>query len=238
MAGGGAPARARDQEPADADPAARRTSAPPLLAGAAADARRWSTSARRRSSARWSRSRGWWTSSRSLRACPRREPFRPICTRLLDDALALYGACSLTSKFGRSFAASSAEGVGRPGTDSPRRCSISSTTRSRRWSAAAPSTIETRHDAANNLVRVVVADNGPGIPPAERDKLFLPYYSTKQRGSGLGLAIVRRIVAEHGGSIDVDRQPAARHPLRDRVTMLSLCCSTSGSHVLGSCTSR
>ena len=52
-------------------------------------------------------------------------------------------------------------------------------------------------------MRIVVADTGPGIPPAERDKLFLPYYSTKGRGSGLGLAIVRRIVAEHGGSIDV-----------------------------------
>ena len=63
--------------------------------------------------------------------------------------------------------------------------------------------IETHHEPAQNLVRVVVADNGPGIPLAERDKLFLPYYSTKQRGSGLGLAIVRRIVAEHGGSIDV-----------------------------------
>jgi two-component system nitrogen regulation sensor histidine kinase NtrY len=63
--------------------------------------------------------------------------------------------------------------------------------------------IATQHDAANNVVRIMVADNGPGIPAAERDKLFLPYYSTKQRGSGLGLAIVRRIVAEHGGSIDV-----------------------------------
>jgi two-component system nitrogen regulation sensor histidine kinase NtrY len=63
--------------------------------------------------------------------------------------------------------------------------------------------VETQLDAANNLVRVVVADNGPGIPAAERDKLFLPYYSTKRRGSGLGLAIVRRIIAEHGGSIDV-----------------------------------
>jgi two-component system nitrogen regulation sensor histidine kinase NtrY len=63
--------------------------------------------------------------------------------------------------------------------------------------------LETEHDPAHNIVRVVVADNGPGIPPAEREKLFLPYYSTKQRGSGLGLAIVRRIVAEHGGSIDV-----------------------------------
>ena len=63
--------------------------------------------------------------------------------------------------------------------------------------------VETQHDAANSLVRIVVADDGPGIPPAEREKLFLPYYSTKRRGSGLGLAIVRRIIAEHGGSIDV-----------------------------------
>jgi two-component system nitrogen regulation sensor histidine kinase NtrY len=64
-------------------------------------------------------------------------------------------------------------------------------------------TVETQLDRANSVARVVVADDGPGIPAAERDKLFLPYYSTKRRGSGLGLAIVRRIVAEHGGSIDV-----------------------------------
>ena len=63
--------------------------------------------------------------------------------------------------------------------------------------------VETQLDTGNNLVKVVVADDGPGIPPAEREKLFLPYYSTKRRGSGLGLAIVRRIIAEHGGSIEV-----------------------------------
>jgi two-component system nitrogen regulation sensor histidine kinase NtrY len=63
--------------------------------------------------------------------------------------------------------------------------------------------LETQLDAANNLIRVIVADDGPGIPAAEREKLFLPYYSTKRRGSGLGLAIVRRIIAEHGGSIEV-----------------------------------
>jgi len=69
--------------------------------------------------------------------------------------------------------------------------------------------VEAEHDKANNLVHVVVADDGPGIPLAERDKLFLPYYSTKGRGSGLGLAIVRRIIAEHGGSIDVgDNMPS------------------------------
>jgi two-component system nitrogen regulation sensor histidine kinase NtrY len=63
--------------------------------------------------------------------------------------------------------------------------------------------VGTAHDASNHAVRITVSDNGPGIPASEREKLFLPYYSTKRRGSGLGLAIVRRIVAEHGGSIDV-----------------------------------
>ena len=63
--------------------------------------------------------------------------------------------------------------------------------------------VETQLDAANSLVRVMVVDNGPGIPVADREKLFLPYYSTKRRGSGLGLAIVRRIIAEHGGTIEV-----------------------------------
>jgi two-component system, NtrC family, nitrogen regulation sensor histidine kinase NtrY len=63
--------------------------------------------------------------------------------------------------------------------------------------------VETGTDPSNGVVRIVVADDGPGIPASERDKLFLPYYSTKGRGSGLGLAIVRRIIAEHGGSIEV-----------------------------------
>jgi two-component system, NtrC family, nitrogen regulation sensor histidine kinase NtrY len=64
-------------------------------------------------------------------------------------------------------------------------------------------TIETVHDESAHVARLVIADNGPGIPPSEREKLFLPYYSTKRRGSGLGLAIVRRIVLEHGGTVDV-----------------------------------
>jgi two-component system nitrogen regulation sensor histidine kinase NtrY len=62
--------------------------------------------------------------------------------------------------------------------------------------------ISTAHDAGHGVAKVVVSDNGPGIAPEDRDKLFMPYYSTKLRGSGLGLAIVRRIVAEHGGSIE------------------------------------
>jgi len=58
------------------------------------------------------------------------------------------------------------------------------------------------------LARIEVADTGPGIPPEDRDRLFLPYFSTKRRGTGLGLAIVHRIVQEHHGTIAVeDNQP-------------------------------
>jgi two-component system, NtrC family, nitrogen regulation sensor histidine kinase NtrY len=63
--------------------------------------------------------------------------------------------------------------------------------------------VETYHAPADQVIRIVVADSGPGIPLEEREKLFLPHYSTKQRGSGLGLAIVHRIVTEHGGSVTV-----------------------------------
>lgn len=63
-------------------------------------------------------------------------------------------------------------------------------------------------EAATGNVWLRVTDNGPGIPMADRDKLFMPYHSTKGRGSGLGLAIVQRIMAEHGGRIEVGDAPA------------------------------
>ena len=64
--------------------------------------------------------------------------------------------------------------------------------------------VTTSHEPETNVVVVEIADDGPGIPPEDRDKLFVPYYSTKRRGSGLGLAIVSRIVAEHRGRIRVE----------------------------------
>jgi PAS domain S-box-containing protein len=53
-------------------------------------------------------------------------------------------------------------------------------------------------------VEVVVADTGHGVTQDVKDKLFLPYFSTKRRGTGLGLAIVSRIIEDHQGSIRVE----------------------------------
>ncbi len=64
--------------------------------------------------------------------------------------------------------------------------------------------IGTRYLAGLQLMRVEVADDGPGIAPEDKEKLFLPYFSTKKRGTGLGLAIVNRIVSDHHGYIRVE----------------------------------
>jgi signal transduction histidine kinase len=60
----------------------------------------------------------------------------------------------------------------------------------------------------NGEVVITVADTGRGILPDERWRIFQPFYSKKPGGSGLGLAIAQRIVAAHGGRIDVDSTPA------------------------------
>jgi two-component system nitrogen regulation sensor histidine kinase NtrY len=64
--------------------------------------------------------------------------------------------------------------------------------------------IRTRYVPAAGRVQLDVADTGQGFPPEDRDRLFLPYYSTKSRAGGLGLAIVSRIIVEHGGLIRVE----------------------------------
>jgi nitrogen fixation/metabolism regulation signal transduction histidine kinase len=58
-------------------------------------------------------------------------------------------------------------------------------------------------------LEIMIADTGHGIDRAVKEKLFLPYFSTKKRGTGLGLAIVRRIVEDHHGSIRVEENRPA-----------------------------
>jgi PAS domain S-box-containing protein len=87
-------------------------------------------------------------------------------------------------------------------------------------SAVRELTLATRLGAHGETVELVVADSGHGIPPEDKDRLFLPHFSTRQRGTGLGLAIAGRIVAEHHGTIRVeDNQPqGARFVIRLPIT--------------------
>jgi hypothetical protein len=65
-------------------------------------------------------------------------------------------------------------------------------------------TISTSLVASRDAVELVVSDTGQGVSRDVKERLFLPYFSTKQRGTGLGLAIVSRIVEDHRGSIRVE----------------------------------
>ena len=61
----------------------------------------------------------------------------------------------------------------------------------------------------HDLVEICVSDSGPGVTQDLKERLFLPYFSTKKRGTGLGLAIVSRIIEDHNGSIRVEENKPA-----------------------------
>jgi signal transduction histidine kinase len=58
----------------------------------------------------------------------------------------------------------------------------------------------------NYSVIVVIADDGPGIPPGKLHKIFEPYFTTKEKGTGLGLAIVKHNTEIYGGTVDVESE--------------------------------
>jgi signal transduction histidine kinase len=69
--------------------------------------------------------------------------------------------------------------------------------------------VTTRPGEAADRALFIVEDNGPGVPPDLKDKIFAPYFTTKHAkgGTGLGLAIVHRIVSDHGGRITIGDAP-------------------------------
>jgi two-component system nitrogen regulation sensor histidine kinase NtrY len=66
-------------------------------------------------------------------------------------------------------------------------------------------TLRTRDDGGKVVIEV--ADTGAGLTPEECERVFTPYYTSKQHGTGLGLAIVQSVVSDHGGSIRVQSEP-------------------------------
>lgn len=59
------------------------------------------------------------------------------------------------------------------------------------------------HRDPDGRVAIVVADNGPGIASDQREKIFVPFFTTKRQGSGVGLTLVRQIATAHGATVDV-----------------------------------
>jgi signal transduction histidine kinase len=66
--------------------------------------------------------------------------------------------------------------------------------------------VRTTTDADQLIVEV--SDNGPGIPPENRQRVFDPFFTTRERGVGLGLTVVQQIVRSHGGNITVHESPS------------------------------
>jgi signal transduction histidine kinase len=65
----------------------------------------------------------------------------------------------------------------------------------------------TEQDGEGRQMKLTIRDSGPGIPPAILDRVFNPFFTTKETGTGLGLAIVHRIVDAHEGTITVTNPP-------------------------------
>jgi PAS domain S-box-containing protein len=68
--------------------------------------------------------------------------------------------------------------------------------------------VEGTLDAAQNQARVSVHDNGPGLDPNARDRIFRPFFTTKKTGTGMGLALVQKIVVTHNGRITATSSPS------------------------------
>lgn len=64
--------------------------------------------------------------------------------------------------------------------------------------------IQTSFDQKRKQAQIEISDTGPGISEKDKEKLFLPHFSTKKKGTGLGLAIVNQIINEHNGSIHIE----------------------------------
>jgi two-component system nitrogen regulation sensor histidine kinase NtrY len=57
---------------------------------------------------------------------------------------------------------------------------------------------------SDGRVAIVVADNGPGIAPEQRERVFVPFFTTKRGGSGVGLTLVRQVATVHGASVGLE----------------------------------
>jgi two-component system NtrC family sensor kinase len=111
--------------------------------------------------------------------------------RRLDCAGALHGDAEKLRRVAINLVANAVEALEQAGTRDPRVA------------------VEVGENLAGSQVWLRVSDNGPGIDPEARSRLFSPFYTSKQEGTGLGLALSQKLVEGHGGSIEVASEPGA-----------------------------
>lgn len=87
--------------------------------------------------------------------------------------------------------------------------------------------IETRQE--KDKIQMIFLDNGPGIPAADLDKIFNPFFTTKNDGTGLGLAITHRIVVNHCGQICAENRPAGGAQFTLTLQRAGISCADEGT---------
>jgi signal transduction histidine kinase len=128
-----------------------------------------------------------------------RVDLRAICERAADeigtDARAQGGGVSLEGEFG---VVDGDEVLLRQAFSNLLRNALDACTAA---SAAPTIVIHSEVDQAQRTSRIAVTDNGPGIPAAQRERIFQPFFTSKRNGTGLGLALVQKIIVFHNGRI-------------------------------------
>jgi len=128
------------------------------------------------------------------------DQIKRVLVNLIDNAVEALNSDGNNGSNGAAIVASRPVDGAKPSTDG--------TSRSPNGAARKLIEIESRFLKESDTVRLIIADTGHGISHRDRDKLFLPKFSTRDRGTGLGLAIVSHIVADHKGRIWVeDNEP-------------------------------
>jgi two-component system, NtrC family, nitrogen regulation sensor histidine kinase NtrY len=124
---------------------------------------------------------------------------------LIDDSVALYGGASGALSFEKRYDPRMPRVLLDP--EQMKRVFVNLIDNARdAMGGSGRITFSTTYHPEVESLRVEVADEGPGIRPEDRDRLFVPYFSTKKKGTGLGLAIVNRIVSDHSGYIHAENR--------------------------------
>jgi signal transduction histidine kinase len=73
--------------------------------------------------------------------------------------------------------------------------------------------------AAGRELVIAVSDSGPGVPPELRERIFHPFFTTREQGSGVGLALAQKLVSAHGGSLELESEPGRGATFRVRLPL-------------------